>query len=167
MLLRLSMNKKGVTMRFFLVIAVLSVLEIMGCGSEEIKYTYLEARKVNVQPPLTITMTLVRPFEKMKWCQSQKESFFEEGGFESKCLEWEEGKKYEPMFRGDAVGKWYAIRRVGRFNPSVVFFEFEPPLPDVLMAAQLKQMAPHILQFAALHRAPAEVQIISPDGEII
>ena len=71
------------------------------------------------------------------------------------------------MFEGKAVGRWYVIRRMGRFSPTILFYEFEPPIPDEVMVAQLRQIAPHTLQFAAIHKAPAKVSIISPDGEVL
>ena len=69
------------------------------------------------------------------------------------------------MFEAKATGEWYAIRRMGRFPPSIIKYDFNPPIPDQIMLGQLKALIPHSLQFAALHRAPADVTIIAPDGK--
>lgn len=114
---------------------------------------------------MTATLNILRRFEKKSWCESEANGFKKDVGFTAQCLY--DAVEYKPMFEGGAVGYWYAVQKVGKFPPSVIYYEFNPPLPEALMAQQLQQMAPHTIQFAALHHAPAEVQIISPKGELL
>ena len=147
-----------------LLIAVL-LLGTAGCGGPPEAYYYLVARRVQAAPEtgLTLTITVVRRFEKENWCLGEKDSFIK-SEFEAECLYDATG--YDPMFEGVPVGQWYALQRVGRFPPSVVIYEVDPPLPAANMAARLRQEAPHVLKFAAIHLAPAEVRIFSPNQEI-
>jgi len=151
-------------MKILNTLLLILVLAINSCGSPPDAYYYLIAKKTEVGPEMAMTVTLVKRFEKENWCLSETESFDENSGFKAECLFDEQD--YAPMFEGEPVGKWYAIQRMGAFPPSVVFYEFKPPLSDKIMEHQLKRGAPHILQFAALHKAPAEVRIFSPEGEV-
>lgn len=143
--------------------ALLCLFWLTGCQPGVSEYYYLEAKRIEEGPELSLTITYVRRYETQKWCEAEKESLLKEGEFTASCSF--ENALYQPMFEGEAAGRWYTIQRVGAFPPSVVFYEFDPPLPDAMMIHQLKNQAPHILQFAALHQAPAEVRIFSPDGK--
>ncbi len=147
-------------------LAVLLAAFSMGlaaCGKPaETRYT-LVARRLDPMPGFGLTLTLVRKFEKENWCKAEMEGLAKHQ-FQSECRYDETA--FEPMFRGEAAGVWYVIQRIGAFTPTVVIYEFNPPLPDSVVLAHLKTSAPHILKFAALHRAPAEVRIYSPLGEV-
>ena len=138
---------------------------LSGCGDGPSEHHYLVAKRIEQGPQITMTLNVVRRFEKESWCKSELNGFKEENGFTGECVY--EAEAYKPMFTGGPADHWYALRRVGRFPPSVVFYEFNPPLPEAIIVQQLKNMAPHTLQFAALHHAPAEVQIYSPKGELL
>lgn len=148
-------------------ISVISFLVLLvffsACSGEVHHHYYLEAQKIEEGPEMTMTLTYVRRYEKERWCLSEMESLLNEGEFQAECTY--ENRAYKPMFDGQAVGKWYTIQRVGAFPPSVVFYDFDPPLPEEVMIHNLKRSAPHVLQFAALHQAPAEVRVFAPDGK--
>lgn len=150
-------------MNFVRLCGILVLCLFAGCSGEVNEHYYLEAKKTEVGPEMTMTITYVRRYEQEKWCISEKESLISEGDFQAECSF--ENLTYKAMFNEEAVGKWYAIQRVGAFPPSIVFYDFDPPLPDSVMLDNLRRSAPHILQFAALHQAPAEVSIFSPHGE--
>lgn len=136
---------------------------LAACGKPaETRYT-LVARRLDPMPGFALSLTLVRKFEKENWCKAEMEGLAKHQ-FQSECRYDETA--YERMFRGEAAGVWYVIQRVGAFTPTVVIYEFNPPLPDAVVLAHLKSSAPHILKFAALHKAPAEVRIYSPTGEV-
>lgn len=155
------MQERGVS---FVVVMLIILTAAAACGRKETGHHYLIAKRIEQGPGLTLTLTLVRRFEKKNWCDAEKESMSKRD-FEAECR-YEE-LVYEPMFHGEPAGKWYALQRVGKFPPSVLIYEFDPPLPDEIILKQLRQSAPHVLKFAALHRAPAEVRIFSPEGEVL
>lgn len=151
--------KKKIICSFF------GVLLLTSCGSGPESHYYLIAKRTEQGPQVAATLTVLRQFEKQSWCESEAKGFSSEEGFTAECVY--DALEYKPMFEGGAVGYWYAVRKVGKFPPSVIFYEFNPPLPEAILVQQLQQMAPHTLKFAALHQAPAEVQIISPTGELL
>jgi hypothetical protein len=134
-----------------------------GCSNPPDSYYYSIARKTYESENFLLTVTLVRRFEKKSWCEANSNRLTRDG-LEAECRHKE--TQYDPMFRGEVTGKWYVHQSMGRFSPSILIYESVPPLPDEIMIEQLKQSAPHILQFAALHRMPAQVRIFSPTGEI-
>lgn len=140
-------------------------LLLTACGEGPKNHYYLVATRVEQGPEMSATLNILRRFEKKNWCESEANGFKKEDGFTAECIY--EALQYQPMFEGAGVGYWYALQKVGKFPPSVIYYEFNPPLPEALMAQQLQQMAPHTIQFAALHDAPAEVLIISPKGELL
>jgi len=139
-------------------------LPASGCSGKPDGYHYSIAERKQAVPGLSLTMTLVQRFEKKHWCEANAARMSKEG-FRTACR-YEEGSVYEPMFRGEPAGKWYVHQSIGRFSPSLLIYESTPSLPDDVMIRQLEQTAPHILKFAALHRAPAQVRIFSPEKEI-
>ncbi len=151
-------------MRQLLIVSIFMATVFAGCGTEDKKNFTMVANKSEGSENMKISITIARQFEKRNWCESERDSYTKDGKFEAECLEV--ATEFDPMFRGEAAGRWYVIRRIGRFSPTVVFYEFEPPLPDALMVMQLKQMIPHTIQFAAIHRAPAKISIVSPEGEV-
>lgn len=146
------------------IIAAVFILNLTACGSKEISgYHYLIAKRIEVNPQTILTVTFVRKFEKESWCTAEA-ARFSKRGFEAECRY--NDTSYEPALRGEAIGKWYLLQRIGRFPPLAVIYDFNPPLPDEVVLYNLKQIAPHAVKFAALHRAPAEALIFSPSGDI-
>ncbi len=137
-----------------------------GCGAKPSGHHYLIAKRTDMipQPVLRRSMTLVRKFEKENWCLAEKEAL-DKRGFRAECR-YEE-LSYEPMFRGEPAGRWYVQQKIGRFPSSIIIYDFSPPVADETILEQLKVSAPHALKFAALHRAPAQVRIFSPAGEVL
>ncbi len=147
----------------FMIFVGLSVY-LTACGSKEVSnYHYLVAQKIEPSPQTILTLTFVRKFEKESWCTAEAKRFTQRG-FTAECRY--NDTSYEPALRGEAIGKWYLLQRIGRFPPLAIIYEFNPPLPDEIVLYNLKQMAPHAVKFAALHRAPAEALIFSPEGDI-
>jgi len=156
-----SHYKKKIAAAFFLAGLCLS---LNACRSNEVSnYHYLVATRVEVHPQTTLTLTFVRKFEKESWCTAETERFTKRG-FTAECRY--NDTSYEPALRGEAIGKWYLLQKIGRFPPLAIIYEFNPPLSDEIVLYNLKQMAPHAVKFAALHRAPAEALIFSPEGDI-
>lgn len=142
---------------------LLCLFVIAGCGpAKNQKYHYMVAKRVQVAGPQNVTLSIIRRYEKKPWCESEAKSYNKEPSFTAECL----GEKPElaPMFETKATGEWYSIRRMGAFPPSIIKFDFTPAIPDELMLAQLKALVPHAIQFAALHKAPAQMTIVAPDG---
>lgn len=147
-----------------LIIFVGLAVQATGCGAKEVSnYHYLVARKMELSPQTTLTLTVVRKFEKESWCADEAARFTKRG-FTAECRY--NDTSYEPALRGEAIGKWYLLQRIGRFPPLAIIYEFNPPLPDDVILYNLEQMAPHAVKFAAFHRAPAEAIIFSPEGDI-
>ena len=135
-----------------------------GCSKGPREYHYLIAEKSEPMPPFTMHVTMVQRYEKSAWCESSLERYPEEEGFKAVC---EKGRvELDPMFEEKKTGFWYVLQRFGRFPPLVIIYEFTPAIPDEYMLKHLEQIRPHSLQFAALHKAPAEVHIIAPDGTV-
>jgi len=137
---------------------------LQGCGKPGAAgYFYLESKKSERLPEAgqALTLHIVRRFEKENWCRDERDSFIKDG-FEAECTF--ESEPYAKMYEGEAVGLWYAIQSIGPFPPTIIYYEYSPPVPNEVMLEELKQSVPHILQFAALHSTPAQVRIISPDG---
>lgn len=108
------------------------------------------------------TLTLVRLFEHNIWCEGERDKFIKEG-YEAGCVY--KNPVYEPAYRGESIGKWFAIHSVGTLQTLIVY-EAEPPLSDALALEQLKASLPKVLKFVNLHEAPAEVRFFSPGGEV-
>ena len=139
-------------------------IDMTACGSKEVShYHYLVAQKIESSPQTILTLTLVRKFEKKSWCADEAARFTKRG-FTAECRY--NDTSYEPALRGEAIGKWYLLQRIGRFPPLAIIYEFNPPLPDEIVLYNLEQMAPHAVKFAAFHRAPAEALIFSPEGDV-
>lgn len=109
------------------------------------------------------TITLVRRFEHNIWCEGERDKFIKEG-LEAACVF--KNPAYEPAYRGETIGKWYAVHSVGSLPATLIIYEAAPPLPDAQMLAQLKESLPKVLKFVNLHEAPAEVRFFSPGGEV-
>jgi len=158
MTLRKTQKQLGV------VIAGVMICFLSGCQNKAPLYRYcLEAKRTQMGIAGALTLTYVRKFEKIHWCEAEYERLAKQG-FSGGCLKDE--AKYDPLFEGKATGQWYLLEKVGRFSPAVIIYEMESELSDQIILYNLKQMAPHIIKFAALHRAPAEALIISPTGDI-
>jgi len=143
---------------------LLLVWGVSACGPrEDAPQYYMVAERITPGPPVNSKVTFIRTFEKKHWCEADTERFMKQD-FKASCRT--EERIYEPALRGEAIGKWYILQKIGRFPPSAVVYEYDPPLPDAIMLAQLKRFAPHAVKFAALHRAPAESLIYSPSGDI-
>lgn len=109
------------------------------------------------------TITLVRRFEHNIWCEGERDKFIKEG-LEAGCAY--KTPAYEPAYRNEPIGKWYAVHAVGKLPPTLVLYEAVPPLSDGLALEQLKASLPKVLKFVSLDEAPAEVRFFSPDGEV-
>lgn len=140
------------------------MLGLTGCsGGESGDFYCLVASQERAAGSGLTSVTFARKYETDRWCQSDRERFAKQG-YEAECRKNEVA--YEPFFNGEAAGTWYLLQRLGRLPPLVILYEFEPHVPEQAVLYYLKSVAPHAVKFAALHRAPAEVIIFSPKGDV-
>lgn len=109
------------------------------------------------------TLTIVRRFEHNIWCEGERDKFTKEG-YTASCSF--KNSVYEPAFRSEPIGKWYAIHFIGTLPPTLIIYEASPQLPDAMSLEQLKASLPKVLKFVSLDEAPAEVRYFSPTTEV-
>lgn len=140
------------------------ILALTGCsGGEPADFYCLVAKQEKAAGSGLTSVTFARKYETERWCRSDLERFAKQG-YEAECRKNEQA--YESFFNGEPAGTWYLLQRLGRLPPLVIIYTFEPHVPDEAVLYYLKGIAPHAVKFAALHRAPAEVIIFSPGGEV-
>ncbi len=148
----------------YLITAGLLALNFSACDSKPVTdFYYLVATQVQQNPQTKLTVTFLRKFEKENWCKDEAKRFAKMG-FTANCPY--NARMHDSTLAGEKTGKWYLLHRIGKFPPSAIVFEYEPPIPDEIVLAQLKRIAPHAVKLAALSQSPAEAVIFSPAGDV-